>query len=187
MMNKRQEKALAILEARMNAVRPQETVDVYFAYGSNLNISQMRRRCPDARPIGRAVLPGWRLRWNGVLSIEPYESCEVWGALWYTSTSDELALDRYEGCDPLCGRRGLYRKERITVYTEDGRPWNAYVYIMNRGAEAYPSEGYLETCLQGADDFGIPRECLTRYLPPKGLTGAYGWAYNKKQKGGSNA
>ena len=34
---------------------------LYFAYGSNVNVEQMRRRIPDARVVGRAVLKGWRV------------------------------------------------------------------------------------------------------------------------------
>ena len=34
---------------------------LYFAYGSNLNIAQMRKRCPGAKPFSPAVLHGWKL------------------------------------------------------------------------------------------------------------------------------
>ncbi|KAI0893715.1 hypothetical protein F4806DRAFT_504114 [Annulohypoxylon nitens] len=32
---------------------------LYFAYGSNLSLKQMRSRCPCSQPIGLAHLPGW--------------------------------------------------------------------------------------------------------------------------------
>ena len=32
----------------------------YFAYGSNMDMEQMRRRCPDAKRIDTAVLHGWK-------------------------------------------------------------------------------------------------------------------------------
>ena len=34
---------------------------LYFAYGSNMNPERIRQRIPDARPVGRATLKGWRL------------------------------------------------------------------------------------------------------------------------------
>ena len=37
----------------------------YIAYGSNLNIWQMLRRCPGARVLGTAVLTGWELLFKG--------------------------------------------------------------------------------------------------------------------------
>ena len=33
----------------------------YLAYGSNLNVEQMKKRCPDAVVVGTAVLDGYRL------------------------------------------------------------------------------------------------------------------------------
>lgn len=37
----------------------------YIAYGSNLNVRQMLRRCPGARVLGTAVLTGWELLFKG--------------------------------------------------------------------------------------------------------------------------
>ena len=37
----------------------------YLAYGSNLNVPQMRMRCPWARVVGTAELQGWRLLFKG--------------------------------------------------------------------------------------------------------------------------
>ena len=74
----------------------------YAAYGSNLNIPQMMRRCPDARIIGTATIPDYRLMYKGsksgsYLTIEPAEGCGVPVGVWEVSEEDELALDRYEG------------------------------------------------------------------------------------------
>ena len=38
---------------------------LYFAYGSNLDPTQMRRRCPTSAPAGPATLDGWRLAFGG--------------------------------------------------------------------------------------------------------------------------
>ena len=48
----------------------------YIAYGSNLNVAQMVRRCPNAVPIGTAVLEHNTLYFRGsgtgyYLTIEP--------------------------------------------------------------------------------------------------------------------
>ena len=34
---------------------------LYFAYGSNLNVEQMKRRCPNATEISSAVLDGYQV------------------------------------------------------------------------------------------------------------------------------
>lgn len=49
---------------------------LYIAYGSNMNIEQMARRCPTAKVVGTAELEDWRLRFKGdnnfsVATVEP--------------------------------------------------------------------------------------------------------------------
>ena len=55
---------------------------LYVAYGSNINIGQMQRRCPDAEVIGKSVLEGYRLLFRGdegnaVATVEPQDGGEV--------------------------------------------------------------------------------------------------------------
>ena len=74
----------------------------YIAYGSNLNIRQMRMRCPSARIIGTSEIPDYELLFKGsktgsYLTIESKEGSRVPVAAWEVSAEDELALDRYEG------------------------------------------------------------------------------------------
>ena len=74
----------------------------YIAYGSNLNVYQMRYRCPNARIIGTAVVPDYELLFKGsktgsYLTIEPKEGSNGPVAVWETTAEDEAALDRYEG------------------------------------------------------------------------------------------
>ena len=49
----------------------------YFAYGSNMNLGQMRFRCPDAEVVGNVRLEDYRLAFrgrapgNGVATVLP--------------------------------------------------------------------------------------------------------------------
>lgn len=45
----------------------------YFAYGSNLNVTQMARRCPDATDPRPATLADhdWLINERGVATVEP--------------------------------------------------------------------------------------------------------------------
>ena len=75
----------------------------YLAYGSNLNVGQMKFRCPTARIIGTSVIKDYELLFKGsitgsYLTIEKKKGARVPVAVWETQESDELALDRYEGC-----------------------------------------------------------------------------------------
>ena len=68
----------------------------YIAYGSNLNIRQMRMRCPHARVIGTAVIKDYELLFKGsltgaYLTIEPKKGGEVPVATWEVTESDEAA------------------------------------------------------------------------------------------------
>lgn len=139
----------------------------YIAYGSNLNIPQMRMRCPGARIIGTSVLEGWRLLFKGsktgsYLTIEPQEGAGVPVAAWEVSAENEAALDRYEGFPAF-----YYKKEmELTlkgIKTGKLRRRKVFVYIMHEDRPlGLPSEFYMETCRQGYRSFGFDEAFLER-------------------------
>lgn len=126
----------------------------YIAYGSNLNVEQMRYRCPDSRIIGTATLDGWTLLFKGsktgsYLTIEPKEGSSVPVAVWEVSHQDELNLDRYEGFP------NFYYKTDLDVYitgirTGKTRHRRCFVYIMHEDRPlGQPTEYYLQVCARG--------------------------------------
>ena len=137
----------------------------YLAYGSNLNVRQMRMRCPTARMIGTATLENYRLMFKGsktgsYLTIEPEEGCTVPVGVWEVSGRDELALDRYEGYPTF-----YYKKELelpITgIRTGIVRQRKAFVYIMHEDRLlGVPSNFYMRVCMEGYYDFGFNCETL---------------------------
>jgi gamma-glutamylcyclotransferase (GGCT)/AIG2-like uncharacterized protein YtfP len=131
----------------------------YLAYGSNLNIRQMCRRCPTAKPVGKTLLEGYRLTFRGssgsaVANIEPTGRSSVPGALWWITAEDERALDVYEGFPHL------YHK--ITVRVPFGKcKVSAMVYVMNDGHHVgMPSTWYLRTILEGYENFKLDAAVL---------------------------
>lgn len=73
----------------------------YLAYGSNLNLRQMKFRCPGAKPVGTTTLEGYKLLFRGphegaVATVEPKVGSSVPVLIWETTPKDELALDHYE-------------------------------------------------------------------------------------------
>ena len=126
----------------------------YIAYGSNLNVEQMLRRCPDAIKIGTDVIENYRLLFRsnsraGVATIEPCEGECVPVGVWAVSDSDEVNLDRYEGWP------WLYEKQVFSVKVK-GRKVRALAYIMTPGHRiAPPSTYYLNTIIEGYADFGF--------------------------------
>ena len=137
----------------------------YIAYGSNLNIYQMRFRCPTARIIGTAVVPDYELLFKGsktgsYLTIEPKKGSSVPVAVWETTADDELALDRYEGYPTF------YYKKELTlpikgIKTGKVRNRKVYVYIMHEDRPiGVPSIYYMKTCLDGYDTFYFDKQIL---------------------------
>lgn len=135
---------------------------LYIAYGSNLNLEQMKHRCPTAEVVGKSTLHGWRLRFRGgshnaVATIEQDKDFSVPVLVWRIQPSDELALDRYEGF-PF-----LYRKEMLRL-SVGGKRISAMVYIMNEAGRHYgtPSVGYYDTIFQGYQSAGFDTEILSQ-------------------------
>ena len=124
---------------------------LYFAYGSNLDPAQMRRRCPGARPVRRAYLEGYRLAfaghsrtWGGaVATLVRNRDARTWGLLYELPEPELLVLDRYEG------HPWAYRRKRLLVTQDDGRRRRAYVYVLPAEGTAAPAPGYLQV-LRGA-------------------------------------
>jgi len=129
----------------------------YLAYGSNLNIVQMQKRCPHSKPIGSVVLEGYELLFHGVASIGEKEGSYVPCGLWLISKRDEISLDRYEGFPRM------YRKEMVPIVFGKRR-MKVMTYIMNGGKPALPSGGYLKTILDGYRDFGLDQAALEEAL-----------------------
>ncbi len=145
----------------------------YIAYGSNLNIQQMRMRCPGARIIGTSVVEGYRLLFKGsrtgsYLTIEPQEGAGVPVAAWAVTEEDEAALDRYEGFPTF-----YYKKEMELpikgIKTGRIRRRKVFVYIMHEDRPlGLPSEFYMETCRQGYRSFGFDEAFLEQAYADSG-------------------
>ncbi len=137
----------------------------YIAYGSNLNVRQMRMRCPSARIIGTSVLKDYELLFEGsktgsYLTVERKLGSTVPVAVWEVTADDEKALDRYEGFPTF------YYKKKLNlpikgIRTGKIRKRNVFVYIMHEDRPiGVPSVSYMQTCLQGYNDFGFERKVL---------------------------
>ena len=132
----------------------------YLAYGSNLNVRQMRFRCPTALVVGKGVIKDYRLLFKGsktgsYLTIEKAKGYEVPVAVWKVDEACEESLDRYEGYP------SFYYKKEIEIdfkSIKKGLPRHskALVYIMHEERElGIPSRGYVEVCLEGYRTFGF--------------------------------
>ena len=118
----------------------------YFAYGSNIDTEQMKKRCPQLVKIGKANLSGFEFYINrrGVASIRQQEGKMVWGIIYDISGEDEISLDKYEGYP------NVYKKE-------DLRELNAFCYIDPITEIGSPRDGYLEKIIEAAQVNNFPK------------------------------
>ncbi len=130
---------------------------LYFAYGSNLNHFQMKRRCKDSIFIKKYELKGFKLNFRSkyrAADIEKKKNFIVPGGLFEISKSDERKLDVYEDY-PI-----LYSKLYFKYYNH-----KVMTYIMNKKSEfRYPTERYLNVIKQGYKDCGLDKKYLKRAL-----------------------
>lgn len=136
----------------------------YLAYGSNLNIRQMKRRCPGAMIFGTALLKNWRLAFKGsksgsYLTIEPCQGACVPAAVWVVTENNIAALDRYEGFPDF------YYKKEMTVNIKRSDSFfknvDAFVYIMREDRPyGQPNPYYVEICRKGYRSFGFDENVL---------------------------
>ena len=130
---------------------------LYFAYGSNLNHFQMKRRCKDSIFLKKYELKDYRLNFRSkyrAADIEKKRKSIVQGALFEISKSDEKKLDVYEDF-PI-----LYKKMYFKYYNK-----KVMTYIMNKKTPfRYPTEKYLNVIKQGYKDCKLNKKFLTKAL-----------------------
>ena len=130
---------------------------LYFAYGSNLNHFQMKRRCKDSIFIKKYELRGYRLNFRSkyrAADIEKKKNSKVVGAIFEISKSDEKKLDVYEDFPTL------YTKIYFKYYNK-----KVMSYIMVRKSKfRYPTEKYLNVIKQGYKDCNLDKKYLRNAL-----------------------
>ena len=141
---------------------------LYFAYGSNMNWGQMKRRCPSARFVSTAMLKSNRLDFTrksrrrdcGTADIVAQSGCDVWGVVYEIDENDLPALDDAE--EFLLGRaeNGYTRQERYVLPGGDaGPPLRVALYVAEKQENPpLPNQEYKDLILEGARHWGLPRE-----------------------------
>ena len=131
----------------------------YLAYGSNLNVEQMKYRCPNARKCRTTVIHEYELVFRrGYLTIEPKPGASVPVGIWEITEEDERNLDRYEGYPRFYDKKMI--PMQFTGWDHDGNSYTitkeCLVYIMQSGFPIQaPSDVYLAICRIGYRNFGL--------------------------------
>lgn len=158
---------------------------LYFAYGSNLWLHQMSKRCPESPFIGTARLDGWKFIINkrGYATIVQSKNDYVWALVYDLTADDEATLDIHEGV-PFA-----YVKKYLDVTLWDanvvdeagvpippgngnsvGRTVSSLGYVDEiRTEEGSPKEEYIYRVGMGIEDAvakGVPVEYFEKYVRP---------------------
>ena len=135
-------------------------MELYAAYGSNMDSGQMAQRCPHSPQRGTGWLEGWRLTfggadigWEGALATVVEDSAErVFVVLYDVPELDARALDSWDGAT-----LGYYRKLKVRVQTLDG-DMLAWLYVLNAYEGGLPSARYLGILADAAENAGAPAD-----------------------------
>ena len=123
---------------------------LYFAFGSNLNQKQMKRRCRDSKYIGCYSLKNYKLVFRnyflggGVADVEKKKNNSVLGAIYKISKKDERELDIYED----------FPKTYIKKYFRLLGKKVMFYYMPKKTKHVLPSKRYLNLIIQGYKDCG---------------------------------
>ena len=126
---------------------------LYIAYGSNINLEQMKYRCPHSKVVGTSKIKDYELEFRGVATIVSNKGATVPVLIWELDERDLPVLNRYEGWPRL------YRQETMS-FELNGREVEGMAYLMNYGELSPPSQQYYNTILQGYRENGLDEKYL---------------------------
>ena len=122
---------------------------LYFAYGSNLNHKQMRRRCKGSRFVKKFNLKGYKLIFShykesntyGHANVVKSKRFKVVGGIWQISKKNENCLDIYEDFPTYYQKKYFSLKGKKVLF-----------YIQNKFFRKKPTSTYLHTIIEGYKD-----------------------------------
>ena len=134
----------------------------YLAYGSNLNLKEMKHRCPFSKVVGTLYLSNFKLSFKGevnrFLTIESKEGSIAPIGIFKVNKLFIKSLDKYEGYPYL------YDKKEIE-FELNGKKVKGLIYIMNDEFDyVLPDYYYFKRCEVGYNDFNFDKSYLYEAL-----------------------
>ena len=130
---------------------------LYFAYGSNLNHFQMKKRCKDCVFLKKINLKDFKLTFRSkyrAADIEYKKGSLVPGGLYEISKNDEKKLDVYEDYPNLYKKYYFnYQSKKIMTYT-----------MVEKSLFKFPSKRYLNIVQKGYKDCKLDFSYLQKAL-----------------------
>ncbi|MBS3744235.1 MAG: gamma-glutamylcyclotransferase [Wenzhouxiangellaceae bacterium] len=146
---------------------------LYFAYGSNLMSARLKARTPSARPLGRAVLPRFELRWHKV-GADSTGKCDVvftdrpgdfvHGVAYMIRRAELKHLDRVEELGT--GYYACNVPIRIGTRRQLARTYRA----IPTDPDLKPLDWYKRFVVHGAREHGLPEQYVARLARTSAIT-----------------
>ena len=149
----------------------------YFAYGSNMNLDQMRERRVSYENSRRALLRDYKLgftktskRYNaGVADIVESKGNFVEGVLYEVTEEGMANLDKFEGIE-----QNVYKRVKVVVQLESGEKLEAITYKVVSAEEPFipPSKEYMDKIIKGAETHRLSKNYIQKLkaIPLKEIT-----------------
>ena len=145
----------------------------YFAYGSNMNLEQIRERTQNSnlQPsfIGymkdkKLIFPREsKITWEGgVASYDHSDGDNLWGAVFLLTDEELKKIDPFEGYHGY-GKSNAYEKiENEEIIKENGKSIKITTYVANKVGNFLPSKKYRDWIIKGAKECKLPEEYIER-------------------------
>ena len=137
----------------------------YFAYGSNMSLSRIQKRCPSAVAISIACIRKYSLRFHklgadGSAKADMYWTGNVkdtvYGVIYSIAQKDVVSLDAAEG-------QGVHYKRKrcvVTMQTSQASKVQVYVAIEVSTKVIHPHDWYLRHIVIGAKENKLPTDYI---------------------------
>lgn len=158
--------------------------NLYFAYGSNMDEEQMKKRCPDSILIGKGFIEKHKLCFpqiavtRGLLGVagirEGVETDKVYGLIYKLTDEDLELLHTFEGYDKDDISNSSYfpKHVRFKLYDEVSNKYisqgsqNVIIYQSNfdNGDDFYVSSDYLLLMLKPMIKYGLDNNYILKIM-----------------------
>lgn len=142
----------------------------YFAFGSNMNLTQMSERCPHTKKIAigymedvEVCFPSFYEPWNsGMAGFKSAPGNKMWGVIFDLDPRDLEVMRDYEdyvpGRDP---KENNYNEIYVDIIV-DNKPLRCMTYESIVTGNYRPSLRYLQGIIQGAQQNDLPEEYIEK-------------------------
>lgn len=137
---------------------------LYFAFGSFLDSETLKRHCPSAKFVTRAVLPNFEVQFNfmsrtyggGVTGVEPAPGKMARGVVYDVPPNEMEHLDTVEAVP-----EGLYYRQRVLAVGEKGEFLEADTYRTTDPKGPFtPTRRYVALMVKGAKEHELDPEYI---------------------------